>query len=104
MKAIEQLERLQRIHDLIRIERTGTPNEFANSLHISRRQLYEYIEVIKDLGVEVKYSKGRNTFYFCNGHELDIKCSIKVVSKKDAIEINGGFYDRAFFMHGTQVA
>ena len=107
MKAIEQLERLQRIHDLIKLERTGTPNEFAETVHISRRQLYEYIQVIKDLGVEIKYSKSRNTFYLCNGHELDINCSIKLVSKYEATKINGGFihnyFKRAFFLHRTKV-
>jgi len=108
MKAIEQLERLQRIHDLIKAERTGTPDEFAKSVHISRRQLYEYIQVIKDLGVDIRYSKTRNTFYLCNGHELNISCSIKLVTKYEATKINGGFipnyFQHAFFTHGTQLA
>jgi len=108
MKAIEQLQRLQRIHDLIKAERTGNPDEFAKSVHISRRQLYEYIQFIKDLGVDVKYSKGRNTFYLYNGHELNINCSIKLVTKYEATKINGGFFNgyfqHAFFVHGTEVA
>lgn len=107
MKAIEQLERLQRISQQIKAECTGTPEEFANCLHISRRQLYEYIGFIKDLGIDVSYSKHRKTFYLCNGHELNITCSIKVVSKNDALKINGGFlasqFFRAFFMHGTKL-
>lgn len=108
MKAIEQLERLQRINELIKAERTGTPDEFAAQLHISRRQLYEYLNYIKDLGVDVSYSKLRKTFYLCNGHELNVTCSVKVVSKHEALKINGGYFrhqlQRAFFMHGTQVA
>lgn len=108
MKALEQLERLQRINDLIKAEKTGTPDEFANSLHISRRQLYEYINFIKDFGVEVSYSKQRRTFYLSNGHELNISYGIKVVSKNEALKINGGFskyyLQRVFFMHGTKVA
>jgi transcriptional antiterminator len=108
MKAIEQLERLQRINELIKAEKTGTPDEFANRLHISRRQLYEYISFIKDLGVDINYSKERKTFYLCNGHELNITCNIKVVSKNEAININGGFFhtnsQRVFFVHGTRVA
>ena len=108
MKALEQLERLQRINDLIKAEKTGTPEEFANSLHISRRQLYEYINFIKDFGVEVSYSKQLRTFYFSNGHEINVNCGIKVVSKQVAKTINGGFFDnnmqRAFFLHRTQVA
>ncbi|WP_319479144.1 hypothetical protein [uncultured Draconibacterium sp.] len=108
MKALEQLERLQRINDLIKAEKTGTPDEFANSLHISRRQLYEYINFIKDYGVEVSYSKQRKTFYLSNGHEINVNCGIKVVSKQVAQTINGGFFhnkfQRAFFLHRTQVA
>jgi len=108
MKAIEQLERLQRIHELIKAEKTGTPEEFANSLHISRRQLYEYINLIKDFGVDINYSKHKRTFFLCNGHELKINCSVKVITKQETIKINGGFshnnFQRAFFLHGTQVA
>ena len=108
MKAIEQLERLRRIHELIKAERTGTPEEFANSLHISRRQLYEYINLIKDFGVDINYSKQKGTFFLCNGHELNINCSVKVVTKEEAIKINGGYFNKiiqhAFFLHGTQVA
>jgi len=101
MKAIEQLERLQRINELIKAERTGSPEEFAEHLHISRRQLYEYIGFIKDFGVDINYSKGRKTFYLSNGHELNINYCIKVVSKQEAKKINGGFlkriFQRAFF-------
>ncbi len=108
MKALEQFERLQRINNLLKAEKTGTPDEFAAQLHISRRQLYEYINFIKDLGVEVSYSKHRKTFYLNNGHELSVHYGIKVVSKEEAIKINGGFLSnnlkRAFFPHGTLVA
>lgn len=108
MKAIEQLQRLQRIHDLIKVERTGTPDEFAETVHISRRQLYEYIQIIKDLGVDIKYSKSRTTFYMCNGHELKITFGIKLVTKSEATNINGGFFQnyfkRAFFLHRMEVA
>ncbi|HYQ59075.1 MAG TPA: hypothetical protein VEP89_17155 [Draconibacterium sp.] len=108
MKALEQLERLQRINELIKAEKTGTPDEFANSLYISRRQLYEYINIIKDFGVEVNYSKQRRTFYLSNGQEINVECGIKVVSKQHAKSINGGFFhnnlQRTFFLHRTQVA
>jgi len=108
MKAIEQLIRLKRINELIKAESTGTPDEFANSLNISRRQLYEYISYIKDLGVDISYSKRLRTFYLCNGHELAVSCNIKVISKSESIDINGGFFltnfHSAFFMHGTNVA
>lgn len=107
MKALEQLERLQRMNQLIKNERTGTPEEFAGKLGISRRQLYSYIESIKDMGADIGYSKNRRTFYFCNGHEVEISYSFKIISKELSKTTNGGFsinfFQRAFFMHRTNL-
>ena len=107
MKALEQLERLKRINKQIKDECTGTPNEFSSLLGISRRQLYSDIEYIKDIGVEVMYSKARRTFYYCSGQELEISYSLKVISKELTKGISGGFFDKyfpcAFLMHGTNL-
>ena len=107
MKALEQLQRFKKMNQLIKAECTGTPDEFSNWLGISRRQLYSDIEYINDIGVKISYSKNRRTFYYCNGHELEISFSIKVISKENTQNINGGFlYNRlrrAFFMHGTSI-
>ncbi len=91
MKAVEQLERLKRMNKLIKAENTGTPNEFAQRLGISRRQLYSYIELIKDMGVLTAYSKANRTFYYCDEYELEISCTLKKISREIAKKVNGGF-------------
>lgn len=91
MKAIEQLERLQRMNELIKGENTGTPDEFSRKLGISRRQLYAEIEYLKDLGVDIGYSRHRRTFNFNNGHEIKISFQVKVIPKEVSQKINGGF-------------
>lgn len=93
MKAIEQLERLKRMNDLIRWGRTGTPDELSGRLGISRRQLYADMDYCRDLGVEIGYSKQRRSFYFSNGHELEISYSLKAIPRSKAQKINGGFFD-----------
>ncbi|WP_158864877.1 HTH domain-containing protein [Maribellus comscasis] len=107
MKALEQLERLKRMNQLIKAESTGTPDEFSNWLGISRRQLYSDIEYINDIGVKISYSKNRRTFYYCNAHELEISVSLKVISKETIRTIDGGFLNKkllcAFFVHGTNL-
>ena len=94
MKAIEQLERLKKMNRLIKAEHTGNPDEFSRRLGISRRQLYSDIEYLKDMGVEINYSKGRKTFYFCNGNQLEISYSLRIISKDIIKEINGGFFPK----------
>jgi biotin operon repressor len=103
MKAFEQIERLRRMNQLIKSERTGSPEEFARTLRISRRQLFNYLDEIKSLGVEIGYSKASRSYYFNNGHELELDYSVKVLSKKDIGKVEGGFrklnFHSAFFVH-----
>ena len=105
MKAIEQLERIQRIIKLIKHEKTGTPEEFANSLQIGKRRLYEHLDDFREMGVQIDYSKLRNTYYFSNGHELELSYSLKIISKEKTKEIFGGYsrfnLQSAFFMHSA---
>lgn len=90
MKAFEQLERLKRMNRLIKEEHTGTPQEFAYYLGISERLLYKLIEEINDLGMDVKYSRIRNTFYYDTEYELEISYSFRVISPQKLKLINGG--------------
>ena len=80
------------MNELIKAECTGTPEDFSQMLRISRRQLYAEIEYFKDLGVEISYSRMRRTFFFCNGHEIEIFYGLKIIPKEVAEKINGGYF------------
>lgn len=107
MKAFEQLERIQRIIELIKYEKTGTPCEFADYLQISKRHLFSYLDNFREMGVQIEYSKPRKTYYFLNGHELELSYSLKVISDENTKEIFGGFLKHdlqsAFFLHSTSL-
>jgi len=90
MKAFEQLERLKRMNKLIRVERTGTPSVFARFLGISERQLYKLIEEIEAMGLQVKYSRNRNTFFYESDEVLEIDFSFKLISANKLRIIYGG--------------
>ncbi|SEA45848.1 HTH domain-containing protein [Segatella bryantii] len=61
---VSELYRLKKFHKLVTNKSTGTPNEFAESLHISRRQLYNIIEWLEDCGADIKYSRTLGSFYY----------------------------------------
>ena len=48
---------IKRIHELIRLKSTGTPEELARKLGIHKRMVYYYIEVLKALGAPIVYDK-----------------------------------------------
>ncbi|MCC5912890.1 MAG: hypothetical protein JJU46_00825 [Balneolaceae bacterium] len=91
MKFIEQIERLKYLDRLIRKESTGTPEELACKLGVSRSQLYNLIGYLNDFGMAVKFSRTRNSFFYDRTDKnLDIQFSIKIVTRKEAETIYGG--------------
>lgn len=92
MKFAEQIERLQYLDKLIRKKSTGPPHELAEKLGIRRSQLYNLISYLDDIGMGVKFSRKRNTFYYRRSdQDLEIQFSIKIISDKKSYTIYGGF-------------
>lgn len=84
---LKQINRLQYIDQLIRQRRTGNAEEFANRLNISRRQLYYWLEELKDMGLEIGYNRAIKSYVFLKPYKIEINFQISELS--DA-EINGG--------------
>lgn len=60
----KQINRLCYLDQLIRQQRTGSAYDLAQKLQISRRQVYNLIDKLKDLGFEVDYDRYRKTFLY----------------------------------------
>lgn len=90
MNFIKQIERLQLLNKLIQEQNTGTPEELANRLKVSRRQLYNYLESLKDIGIEICYSRRYTSFYSENRKKLKIDFSLEVMEPDESNNIIGG--------------
>ncbi|MGF7138640.1 hypothetical protein [Roseimarinus sediminis] len=64
MNYIEFLTRKERLKALIDLEHTGTAEEVAEKLCFSRRTLFNYLEILRCEGYEIKYCKYRRTYFF----------------------------------------
>lgn len=60
----EYKNRIEVLINLIEIENTGTAQELAVKLGISRRTVSEYLSDLKSEGYMIKYDRQRRTFYF----------------------------------------
>ena len=56
MPAIKYILRLQKIDKLIRLKSTGSPNELAEKLNIPKRQVFNYIKDLKELGAPIEFN------------------------------------------------
>lgn len=98
MNFIKQIERIRRMHKLICSEKTGTPSVFARKLCLSRSQLYNALDVIKELDAPLKYCKKRESFYYETSFELVLVFSLKIIKDDESREIFGGSHLRPILL------
>ena len=64
MELFKIMNRLVAFDKLVRQENTGTAKEFAKSMHLSVRQMYNVVEELQYYGVPVEYDSQRQTYYY----------------------------------------
>lgn len=90
MKALEQIERLKQMDNLISKQCTGSPSNFAQKLGISKSYLYEELGYLKSLGLNVRYSRTYASFLYSNHLRLKASLQLSVISMDETQKINGG--------------
>ena len=79
MKLIEQIERINRLHELIRFRRTGTPQELARRLGLSTSMIYKVMEELRHRGVPIEYSRQLQTYYYSHLYMMNIKIDFRLL-------------------------
>ena len=65
MNLIEQIHRIERLDQLIRLKATGSPAELADKLAISNRQLFNLISLLRnEFNAPVKYDSECNSYIY----------------------------------------
>ena len=90
MKVFEYLERISMMHKLVTRQKTGTPEEFAKRMNISRTTLYELIDELRSRGVPIAYSKSGKTFFYRQPYDITVTCSLRPLTFKEEKENSGG--------------
>jgi biotin operon repressor len=90
MVTLKYIERLRRIDQLIRQQRTGSALELAARMGISRRQLYNLIEELKEFGLPVCFNRSSKTFFYEYNCKLEINIEVKDLDKKEYLIYEGG--------------
>ena len=52
---------------------TGTPHEFADKLGIRRSTLFQSLQEMREMGVDIRYSPNRQTYYYADDRRIRIK-------------------------------
>lgn len=76
MELKNEIHRLNRLHRLIKMCNTGSPDELAHKLHISKRHLYNVLDNLRALDARIDYNHSDYTFYSL----IWIKIAMKIKS------------------------
>jgi predicted DNA-binding transcriptional regulator YafY len=90
MKVFEYLDRISMMHKLVSRQKTGTPEEFANQLGVSRTSLYEMIDELRSRGAPIVYSKSAKTFFYKQPYDIAITCSLRPLTHEEEKKSSGG--------------
>lgn len=72
MAIIKYVERIRRLDQLISMKSTGSPSVFAEKLGISRSTIFQTLQEMRELGLEIKYSATLESYYYENGKRIQI--------------------------------
>ena len=64
MSLLKYIQRLERMHLLIRRGATGNTIDFAKKVGLSRRQLMEDLNDLKQLGAPIKYENVKRSYVY----------------------------------------
>jgi len=82
MKLLEQIERINRLHELIKHRRTGTPSQLARRLNLSTSMVYKLMDELKLREVPIEYSRQLGTYYYSRSFQMKISIDFKAVSEE----------------------
>lgn len=93
MSFIKLIDRINTIHKLISNESTGTPEELARCVGVSRATLYNLIEDLKSHDAPIEYSRSRQTFYYVKEYHLSLNYSITILENElELKKVSGGSF------------
>ena len=90
MKVFEYLDRISLLHKLVSGERTGTPEELARRIGVSRTTLYELIDELKSRGAPIEYSKSAKSFFYSQPYDIAVTCTLRPLNFIEEKENAGG--------------
>ena len=85
---IQQIELLERMDRLIRLQATGSPEECASLLKVSKTKLYRVINLMKTLNAPIKYNTTIQSYIYIEPTDFKFgfyKNQIESLINKDMI-------------------
>ncbi|MBL7803772.1 MAG: HTH domain-containing protein [Saprospiraceae bacterium] len=72
MTFFDHVNRIKRLHNLIRMKSTGSPKDLADRMAVSRSTLFRHLDDLRSMGAPIAYEKDRQTYYYEEPFDLKL--------------------------------
>jgi hypothetical protein len=86
MSLLKYIERVQRMDLLISMMSTGTPEEFAEKLGLKRSALFQSLQEMREMGVDIRYSCLRQSYYYADDRRIKIKVENTIMRNMESVQ------------------
>lgn len=93
MNFIDDLKRLQKIHQLISGQNTGSPDNLAASICVSRSELYYILRELKKMGAKISYDRRKRSFCYSNNFKLDVEIKVSYLGEHEMNILGCGYVE-----------
>ena len=73
---------------LISMMSTGTPEEFADKLGLGRSTLFQSLQEMREMGVDIRYSWFRQSYYYADNRRIKIKVETTIQKNMESMQLS----------------
>ena len=93
MNFIDDLKRLRKVHELIIGQNTGSPDNLAESICVSRSELYYILRELKRMGAQICYDRRKRSFCYSNNFKLNMEIKVSYLGEHELNILGCGHVD-----------
>jgi len=90
-KLTQTIQLMERIDKLIKRQATGTPNELARRLQISKASLHRVLDIMKQFGAPIEYCLINQSYVYTMDVAFYCGFYTNALKQEEMQTVNGGF-------------
>lgn len=90
MTLLKNVQRYKQLHSLIKRGATGNAKELAYKMGITERQVYNYIQELRDLDIPIQYDTVHSTYYYEKPVHFEFFFGVLPLSDTELNQTEGG--------------
>ena len=90
MSLIDNIHRYSQLHLLINRGATGNGKQLATKMGITERQVYNYLQELREMNIPISYDPVRETYYYTQPVRFEFMYGVVPLTDQELSDTDGG--------------